>query len=682
MEYSLVNLKQFVDFKNVTLSHFTNTLNLIGLEVDEIIISDIENNKNIKLILKIPANREDLLNEEILIEEFLTIFLFNIYNLWEIIKKKYMFILKHKYTFYKFGDLVSKSSQIPNLFTYLIEIENFNPNINSRWISKRLNNSSLSVSSPLNNILNFVLSEWGQTVNHFSSQNINNSNYKFECLSEVENFSFGNSKFYELKPGTIVLKNNSNEIFSVIGLIKDSSIDENNSKFLLEATFYDIHENLLNLNTLNTKLSLRYLRRSFPEKFKYALQRLLTLLEIINHSNIKSIQSVISDNVNIIQPYRIIKLNKNFFINFLNIKKYELSIFDKLGFKIICKTPKELYFRVPNSRKDLYRQIDIIEEYSKCIGYDNFKKITPIKTINFKNNRISANKFLKQFLLDHSFNEILTNSIVSESRQLNNTVFLTNPLTAELAILRSSLIPNLIDIFSKNLVTTSNKLRFFEIGRLFKLKNLKLIEEEYLSGIFQLEIPKKYSHEISEWFIHKGFIEHILKILNINEVKFASFSGDIEFYHPSRSSTLIYQNNIIGQIGEIHPSYRKKLNLKSNKTFLFELNLTNLKNQKPRSTIKIYTEYSKYPTITKDLSLIINKSLNILNLKYCIQNNTTNLKAISFFDLYSKDYNLITLGVRLEFQSFSKTLKNDDIELVMQNLITELTNNFDITLLK
>ena len=85
MKYSLVNLKPFINFKNVTLTSFTNTLNLIGLEIDELRVKnlDIQGNKNnIIFVLKVPANREDLLNENLLIEEFLTIFMFDLYNSW------------------------------------------------------------------------------------------------------------------------------------------------------------------------------------------------------------------------------------------------------------------------------------------------------------------------------------------------------------------------------------------------------------------------------------------------------------------------------------------------------------------------------------------------------------------------------------------------------------------------
>jgi phenylalanyl-tRNA synthetase beta chain len=683
MKYSLVNLKPFINFKNVTLTSFTNTLNLIGLEIDELRVKnlDIQGNKNnIIFVLKVPANREDLLNENLLIEEFLTIFLFDLYNSWEILKKKYHFILKQKYYFYKSIEIIKNTSPLPHLISYVINIKNFNHNINPIWISNKLKNLEIESTTSLNNIINLIFSEWGQQISIFlSDNNIKNNSYNFERLTETKYLKLKNLSEFELKAGTIVLKNNSDEIISILGMIQNSIVEANVDNFLIEATFYDIHENPLSLNTLNTKLSLRYLRQTFLEKFKYSLQRLLSLLEIVNYCTVDSIKYLLNDNQINLKTNKIIKLKKSFFSNFLNIKEYNSLIFKKLGFKIVCQTKNELYFLIPNIRKDIERPIDIIEEYAKYLGYDNFENIIPVKQIYFKNNKILLNQYLKNFLVNHSFNEVITNSIISETQKTNNTISLNNPLNSELGILRSSLIPNLIEIFQKNLgVLNVNKLKFFEIGRIFRIENSRLIEEEILSAIFQLETPKQYSQEISEWFIHKGFIEHFLKSLDINPIKFETIIEDKNFYHPTRSCTILYQDKLIGYLGEIHPDYRKKFNIKLNKTFLLELNLNKLKNKNPNSYIKIYNEYSKYPMITKDISLLINKNINILNLKTFIENNLMNLKSVSFFDLYSKNEKFINLGVRLEFQSSFKTLKTEEIEDLIQKLNTQLTTEFDL----
>ena len=100
MEYSLQHLNKTAQLQNVTLNNFVETLNLIGLEVDDILPDtsvDKVNLTDIKLELKIPANRDDLLNENILTKELSTIFLFKIYKTWDYLQEKYFFLLKKKY---------------------------------------------------------------------------------------------------------------------------------------------------------------------------------------------------------------------------------------------------------------------------------------------------------------------------------------------------------------------------------------------------------------------------------------------------------------------------------------------------------------------------------------------------------------------------------------------------------
>ena len=104
MEYSLDNLNKLTNLKNLTINNLINTLNLSGLEVEDILTEQLNRNnhlENTKIVLKIPANREDLLNEELFIKEISTLFLINIYEIWKFYKTTYKFILKQKYVEYK-----------------------------------------------------------------------------------------------------------------------------------------------------------------------------------------------------------------------------------------------------------------------------------------------------------------------------------------------------------------------------------------------------------------------------------------------------------------------------------------------------------------------------------------------------------------------------------------------------
>ena len=135
------------------------------------------------------------------------------------------------------------------------------------------------------------------------------------------------------------------------------------------------------------------------------------------------------------------------------------------------------------------------------------------------------------------------------------------------------------------------------------------------------------------------------------------------YYHPKKHLSIYLEDQIVGNCGEIHPRYKKLFNLKQN-LYALELNLDYIKNHNLKSKIRIYKDYSKYPIITKDLSLTLEQDINFNDLKNFIQMDLTDLKSIKFFDVYFEQNltNRLNLGIRLEFQSFHKTLLAEEID--------------------
>lgn len=673
MEYSLQHLNKVGTLKDLTLDTFVETLNLIGLEVDDIILETSTNKislNDIKLDLKIPANREDLLNENILLKELAVIFLFEIYETWELLKERYFFILKQKYLEYEEYSISPILSKIQGVLTYGIKInkfENINPPI---WLQKKLsvtNNDKLTIIEAL---IKLTIKEWGQ---NFNTLDPNLKSLKIEHLDKQNLVHFANETYF-LKKGSIVLKDDKDKIVSILGII-NSKLE--NKNVLIEASFYNINKNTLDLNDVDTKVSFRYLRRSFLMHFKQAFQRLLTLIEIVAYGEIDLKIFKNKSRSLEINSSRLLKLDKNSFKKILNIDNYNLNIFERSNLKIVCTTLKNLYFQIPDSRTDLIREIDLIEEYARFIGYKNFKEILPVVSQQTKvNSKTEKIAFIKQFFLNYNFNEVFTNSLVGESKITNTAVSLKNPLNSDLSLLRESLIPNLLEIYPKNLRFGIDYLKFFEIGRIYKQKNENLQEEEHLAIAFPVKTDKNNTEKL-DFFSAKGFIEQFLRRFENEKFIFEKTIIESPYYHPNKYLTIYSKNEVIGNFGEIHPKYKKLFNLKQN-IYLFELNLDliNIKNLK--SSIKIYKDYSKYPVITKDLSLIVEKDINFYDLKNFIWTHLNTLKNVKFFDIYFEP-NLnqkINLGVRLEFQSFNKTLLTEEIEESIQNLTNKLTKEF------
>ena len=672
MEYSLRNLNKIAQVKNVTLNNFVETLNLIGLEVDDTVF-DMSSNKvnlnDIKLDLKIPANRDDLLNENILNEELSTIFLFKIYKTWQHLQEKYFFLLKQKYNSFSNYTIAEIDSDTKGILSYGVKITKIENEKVPTWLNKKLLNIDNKQTNIIESIINLVIYEWGQ---NFNILPCTTTPLKIERLKTQENYIVEDEIFL-LKKGSIVLKDGEGKIVSVLGIVQSKRKKE---AILLEASFYDINNNILLLNDVNTKVSFRYLRRMFLMDFKTAFQRLLTLVEIIAAGEIDLTIFKNQPKQLKLQTTKVLKINKRSFKNILNIDNYDLSVFEKSNLKIISTTPQSIYLRIPDSRKDLTREIDLIEEYARFIGYENFEDILPDVTYEPKlNNKTRKIEKIKQFLLNHNFNEIFTNSLVSESKYLSESILIKNPLNSDLALLRNSLVPNILDIYPKNLRFGIDYLKFFEVGRVYKQKNNKVYENEVLAFSFPIQ-NSNINSKIS-FFKAKSFIEQLL--LNFNDMDF-TLKQDIKensYYHPKKHLSIYLEDQIVGNCGEIHPRYKKLFNLKQN-LYALELNLDYIKNHNLKSKIRIYKDYSKYPIITKDLSLTLEQDINFNDLKNFIQMDLTDLKSIKFFDVYFEQNltNRLNLGIRLEFQSFHKTLLAEEIDQNLENLIIKLKKNF------
>jgi len=138
--------------------------------------------------------------------------------------------------------------------------------------------------------------------------------------------------------------------------------------------------------------------------------------------------------------------------------------------------------------------------------------------------------------------------------------------------LRSSLIPNLLDIFLKNIQFVSNYSKFFEIGRIYKQNDNKIVEEEYLSFVFPIE--NELNNKLT-WFKAKGFIEYFLSFFGNKNFIFEKSDLIKNYYHPKKTIIIRENKKIVGIFGEIHPKYKKMYSLKSN-IYLFELNLNSV----------------------------------------------------------------------------------------------------------
>lgn len=238
--------------------------------------------------------------------------------------------------------------------------------------------------------------------------------------------------------------------------------------------------------------------------------------------------------------------------------------------------------------------------------------------------------------------------------------------------------PRLFEVMDLNLKSGFNNCSFFEIGRVFKISGDKIIEQDKLSAIFQFKILNDKQENLN-WFKVKGFLEIFLNVFGYDDFEVSAIEQKTTYFHPTRSIHFKINNKVLGSFGEINPMIEDFRIIKT-PIYLFEFNLTYFKNWRMRRSIKTYTEYSKYPSITRDLSITFDKKISFSKVKELIQKTTKYLKSVNFFDIYFDQSNLekVNLGIRLEFQNQTRTLTATEIDEEIKILERELINSFQI----
>ena len=294
MEYSLYTLNKKANLNNLTSEELINTLNLIGFEVDNISFEPIILNNSLidtKLLIKIPANRDDLTNEHFFLEEFGLLFLVQIYKIWENFKKSYSWISHETYQ----KSLIIETNTIKtnslDSLVYKIDIAIVRNN-SPLWLKKKLAIHGIEDKDLVFDLLSLMFIEFGSTFG-LAIQKSCEGGLLVEVLQEPRSFLKSNQEVVLLPKNSIVLKDQFDNINAIlfipsVFLKKNNFVNLENCKtnFSLTFMFDNSFEDKTLADNNGFKKNLPLLRKIFRENIQLSLQRLLTLLEILGDAEI------------------------------------------------------------------------------------------------------------------------------------------------------------------------------------------------------------------------------------------------------------------------------------------------------------------------------------------------------------------------------------------------------------
>jgi len=467
----------------------------------------------------------------------------------------------------------------------------------------------------------------------------------------------------------------------------NSEVEEDSNTILIEsANFYsDSVRSTSKKLGLRTEASARFEKGIDPNLSEMAADRVCRLVEILGCGTVvKGIVDVYPQKVNAtpvnVRPDRV---NKVLGIE-LTVQEMK-DIFESLEMEAeerdgcLAVTP-------PTIRQDLQTEIDFIEEVARLYGYDRMPVTMPKGSSEAgKPVRTEVRDLAKSVLTAMGYNEVQTYSFVSpkgldlvkvpEDSDKRKLVRLINPLGEENSVMRTTLLPNMLEVIGRNVSRNIASARAFEIGNTF----INIIGEEGLPTEKDSLVICCYGQGES-FFTLKGAVVELLSKLGMEGAVFKQESG-IAVYHPGRCAKIFWQDKELGTIGELHPDTAENYDIGS-KVCCAEIDFDIL--QKRADSVRLYSPLPKYPSTSRDIALLIPETEAVGDIEALIcKEGGSLLESVSLFDVYRGKQvppGLKSAAFTLVYRASDRTLTDEETNEIHDKVLDALKTQFNAIL--
>jgi phenylalanyl-tRNA synthetase beta chain len=342
----------------------------------------------------------------------------------------------------------------------------------------------------------------------------------------------------------------------------------------------------------------------------------------------------------------------------------------------------------PSSRFDVAIEEDLIEEVGRIYGYERIPAHRGSSGMQMRAEpEVSYDlQRAKQTLVGRGYQEVVTYGFIGpEQLEMIDPdvtgISLANPISTDMSVMRTSLWPGLLQTAQYNLARQQTRLRIFESGLSFRRLESEISQQAMLAGLILGErLPEQWSAEKSlvDFFDLKGDLEAVLALTGSGEgVTFNR--SEHPALHPGQSAEVVFRGDAIGWIGMLHPELEAKLDLPSS-AYLFEVRLAGL----DAGVLPKFDELSKYPSIRRDIAILVDESVTFAAIKRCIcQEAPKIIKDIRLFDVYTGeniDSGLKSLALGLILQEKSHTLTDQEVDDVVASVLQGLSRELNAKL--
>ena len=558
-----------------------------------------------------------------------------------------------------------------------------------KWMSDYLMAMGIRSINNIVDIGNYVMLMTGQPLHMYDADKL----AKAELYAQDDydgGFIALDEKTYQIIPGDIVIAcdNKPMCLGGVMGSLA-CAVDENTKNIYIEAASFDgaSIRHTSNRLGLASESSSRFIKGTnhFQSAFvlDYAAQLINELCEAKSNSNNVIYQN--EEEKDNIVSCTISKINNRLGTSF---KKEEIAdVLSRLNFELKFKNDDEFTAKVPQYRLDVTCDADLSEEVIRVLGFENVKSILPcldthVGSLSLRQQRI---KNIRNYLLSQGLDECLTYSLLSKKEVGNfcllnkeENYVLMNPITDEHEVLRTHILHSLLKTATYNVARQNKDLALFETSNMISQSSrsehlaIVLVGQAFNQGLLDKE---SYS------FYHmKGLVEGLFAALGIeaSRYRFDRFVDAGHELHPGKAAKIIFQNQVIGVMGELHPNQIEKYDLGKTSAVALEMNVELLLEAKVSETKM--SPISRFPSVCRDLAFVLDANIPAGDIVKAVKKvGGTFVTNCEVFDVY-QGANIAegkkSMAITITYRKDDGTLTDKEISDAEDNIKFELSRNF------
>lgn len=564
------------------------------------------------------------------------------------------------------------------------------------WLKQRLISVGLR---PINNVVdvtNFVMMEFGHPLHAFDYNLLQDKKIIVRTAQEGEKFPALDGETYTLSSADLVIADTEKPV-ALAGIIggENSHITESTKDIVIEAANF-LYSNIRKTSgrlKISTDSCYRFERDIADETAELVSNRAVQL--ILETAGGKLLKGKLDSYPNPMLP-KTVSIRPGRVERLLTIKLSNQQIIDyltPLGLEVGKEDADSISFQIPPFRKDLQREVDLIEEVMRLHGYNNVETKIHIQNIMNRNEFYAKRKIVDIFV-QNGFSEVknwnfadpedLDKLKIAPDDPRRNNATLKNPLGNRFSIMQSLLLPNLLTNALYNINHGQKNLKLFEMAKVFFRKDEKLATEKWnisavCTGNLNLNYWKDNDVQV-DFFDLKGIVEEIMENLGLKKIHFRN--SEENYYQPGMSADVVYRNKKLGSLGKLDPKILEEFDIEL-PMYALELDVSKLLSCCTFSD-PVYHDIPKFPPVLRDLSFIISKDVSYDDIvKTIFTVNPEIISQVELFDEYvgkniKTGYRSLSFSV--VFSSPTKTLTDETVARILNKILAKLEADFNIEL--